>query len=78
MLVTVVGGWAILNGSDFFGTTISLGLMITFVAYVQRFNQPVQMIAVLWTNIQSGIAQRFRERLNWMMSGRSMSLESRF
>jgi ATP-binding cassette subfamily B protein len=56
MLVTVVGGWAILNGSDFFGTTISLGLMITFVAYVQRFNQPVQMIAVLWTNIQSGIA----------------------
>ena len=56
MLVTVVGGWAILNGSDFFGTTISLGLMITFVAYVQRFNQPVQQIAVLWTNIQSGIA----------------------
>ena len=56
MLVTVTGGWAILNGSDFFGTTISLGLMITFVAYVQRFNQPVQMIAVLWTNIQSGIA----------------------
>ena len=56
MLVTVVGGWAILNGSDFFGTTMSLGLMITFVAYVQRFNQPVQMIAVLWTNIQSGIA----------------------
>ncbi|MCK4741091.1 MAG: ABC transporter ATP-binding protein, partial [Anaerolineales bacterium] len=56
MLVTVVGGWAIINGSDFYGTTISLGLMITFVAYVQRFNQPVQQIAVLWTNIQSGIA----------------------
>ncbi len=56
MLVTVAGGWAILNGSTFFGTTISLGLMITFVAYVQRFNQPVQQIAVLWTNIQSGIA----------------------
>jgi ATP-binding cassette subfamily B protein len=56
MLVTVVGGLALLQGGGFFGTTISLGLIITFVAYVQRFNQPVQQIAVLWTNIQNAVA----------------------
>jgi len=31
-------------------------LVITFIAYVQRFNQPIQQIAVLWTNIQNAIA----------------------
>jgi ATP-binding cassette subfamily B protein len=56
MLVTVVGGLALLRGQTFFGTTISLGLVITFIAYVQRFNQPVQQIAVLWTNIQNAVA----------------------
>jgi ATP-binding cassette subfamily B protein len=35
---------------------ISFGLIITFLNYVQRFNQPIQQIAVLWTNIQNAIA----------------------
>ncbi|MBT6150840.1 MAG: ABC transporter ATP-binding protein [Chloroflexi bacterium] len=56
MLVTVAGGWALLNGGELFGTTISFGLMITFIAYVQQFNRPVQQISVLWTQIQSAIA----------------------
>ncbi len=56
MLVTTVGGLAILRGQDFFGTTISFGLMVTFLGYVQRFNQPIQQISVMWTNIQSAIA----------------------
>lgn len=56
MLVTVVGGIALLRGQDLFGTTVSFGLVITFVAYVQQFTRPVQSIAVLWTNIQSAIA----------------------
>lgn len=56
MLVTVVGGVAILRGQDLLGTTMSFGLMITFINYVQRFNQPVQQISVLWANIQSAIA----------------------
>lgn len=56
MLVTVVGGIALLSGEGLMGTTISFGLIITFVAYVQRFNQPVQQISVLWTNIQNAIA----------------------
>jgi ATP-binding cassette subfamily B protein len=30
--------------------------VITFLGYVQRFNQPIQQISVLWTNIQSAVA----------------------
>lgn len=55
-VVTVVGGLALLNGSDLFGTVVSIGLVITFLGYVQRFNQPIQQISVLWGNIQSAIA----------------------
>ncbi len=55
-VVAGVGGSVILSGGTFFGTTVSLGLVITFVAYVQRFNQPIQQIALLWTNLQNAIA----------------------
>ncbi|MBM2843061.1 MAG: putative transporter, partial [Anaerolineales bacterium] len=55
-LVAVAGGYALLEGQALLGETVTLGLIITFIAYVQRFNQPVQQIAVLWTNIQSAIA----------------------
>jgi ATP-binding cassette subfamily B multidrug efflux pump len=30
--------------------------VITFLIFVQRFNQPIQQISVLWTNIQSAVA----------------------
>ncbi len=55
-IVTGVGGWAILRNQPLLGTTVTFGLIITFVAYVQRFNQPIQQIAVLWTNVQNAIA----------------------
>ncbi len=55
-IVTCAGGLALLNGAELFGTAVSIGLVITFLGYVQRFNQPIQQIAVLWTNIQSAIA----------------------
>lgn len=55
-IVTVVGGLALLNGSNLFGTVVSIGLVITFLGYVQRFNQPIQQVSVLWGNIQSAIA----------------------
>ncbi|MDD2694689.1 MAG: ABC transporter ATP-binding protein [Anaerolineales bacterium] len=55
-IVAGVGGMALLRGQPLFGTAVSLGLVITFLAYAQRFNQPIQQIAVLWTNIQSAIA----------------------
>lgn len=55
-IVAAVGGYYILRGQDMMGTTISLGLIITFIGYTQQFNRPVQQISVLWTNIQSAIA----------------------
>jgi ATP-binding cassette subfamily B protein len=55
-IVVGVGGWILLTRPDFLGTTMSLGLIITFMAYAQRFNQPISQIAVLWANIQSAIA----------------------
>jgi ATP-binding cassette subfamily B multidrug efflux pump len=55
-IVTAVGGLALLNGATLFGTVVSLGLVITFLGYVQRFNQPIQQISVLWGNIQSAVA----------------------
>lgn len=55
-IVAGAGGYALLQGQNLFGAVISLGLVITFLNYVQRFNQPIVNIAVLWTNIQSAIA----------------------
>ena len=55
-IVTGVGGWYLLKGQSLFGTVVTLGLVVTFLGYVQRFNQPIQQIAVLWTNIQNAIA----------------------
>ena len=55
-IVVVVGGLTLLRGEALFGTVVSLGLIITFLTYVQRFNQPVQQISTLWTNLQSAVA----------------------
>ncbi|RJP51291.1 MAG: ABC transporter ATP-binding protein [Anaerolineaceae bacterium] len=55
-IVAGVGGWYLLKGQTLFGTTVTLGLVVMFLMYVQRFNQPIQQIAVLWTNIQNAVA----------------------
>ena len=55
-IVTGVGGWYLLRGQSLLGTTVTLGLVVAFLGYVQRFNQPIQQIAILWTNIQNAIA----------------------
>ncbi len=56
-IVVVVGGLSALRNQPLLGTAvISLGTVFAFIQYVQRFNQPIQQIAVLWTNIQSAIA----------------------
>src|SRR5512142_1588880 len=55
-IVTGVGGWYMLKGQTLLGTVVTFGLVVTFLAYVQRFSQRIQQIAVLWTNIQNAIA----------------------
>ena len=51
-----VGGVLLLRGETLGGSVVSLGLIVTFLGYVQRFNQPIQQVSVLWTNIQSAVA----------------------
>jgi ATP-binding cassette subfamily B protein len=56
-VVVVVGGLSALRDQPLFGTAvISLGTVFAFLQYVQRFNQPIQQIAMLWTTVQSAIA----------------------
>lgn len=56
-IVVVVGGISVLRNEPLLGTqVISLGLIFAFVNYVQRINQPIQQISLLWTNVQSAIA----------------------
>jgi ATP-binding cassette subfamily B protein len=55
-IVTCVGGLVLLRGQSLLGSTVSLGLVVTFLAYVQRFNQPIQQISILWTNLQNAVA----------------------
>src|SRR5512142_1676627 len=55
-IVTGVGGWYMLKGQTMLGTVVTFGIVVTFLAYVQRFNQPIQQIAILWTNIQNALA----------------------
>lgn len=56
VLVAATGGLTLLRGGSFMGTGVTLGLVIAFITYVQRFNQPVQQISLLWTNLQNAIA----------------------
>jgi len=56
-LVVLVGGWSALRGTPLLGSSvITLGLVFAFMNYIQRLNMPIMQIAVLWTNVQNGIA----------------------
>lgn len=55
-IVVGVGGILLLQGRMLGGAVVSLGLIVTYLGYVQRFNQPIQQISVLWTNLQSAVA----------------------
>ncbi len=55
-VVAGVGGLMLLQGQGLLGTTVSVGLIITFIGYSQQFNRPVQQIATLWATIQSAVA----------------------
>jgi ATP-binding cassette subfamily B multidrug efflux pump len=56
VIVAGIGGILMLRDQSIGGTVISLGLIVMFTSYTQQFNQPIQMIATLWTNVQSAIA----------------------
>jgi ATP-binding cassette subfamily B multidrug efflux pump len=49
-LVLGYGGWTVVSGA------VSVGLIVSFMVYVQRFYRPIQMISGLWTQMQSALA----------------------
>jgi ATP-binding cassette, subfamily B, multidrug efflux pump len=55
-LVAGIGGYILLTGQNIAGTSVSLGLIVAFIAYTQRFNQPISQISAMWTNVQSAVA----------------------
>ena len=55
-IVLGVGGYTILRDIPLGGAAVSIGLIVTYLGYVRRFNQPIQQISVLWTNVQSAVA----------------------
>jgi ATP-binding cassette subfamily B protein len=55
-IVAGIGGVLMLQGQTLGGSAVTLGLIITFIGFVQRFNQPIAQIAIMWANIQSAIA----------------------
>lgn len=55
-LVAGIGGLILLGGHTLLGRTMSLGLIVAFIAYTQRLNQPVSQISIMWTNVQSAVA----------------------
>lgn len=55
-LVAGIGGLILLNGQSLAGSTVSLGLIVAFIAYTQRFNQPISQISAMWANVQSAVA----------------------
>ncbi|MCU0514841.1 MAG: ABC transporter ATP-binding protein/permease [Anaerolineae bacterium] len=56
-IVVVVGGLGLLGRIAFIDpATLTIGMVFAFVGYTQRANQPIQQIALLWTNLQSAIA----------------------
>ncbi len=55
-IVAGVGGVMLLSNQNLFGESVTLGLIVAFIGYTQRFNMPVSQIATLWTNVQSAIA----------------------
>ena len=49
-IVLGYGGWSVLRG------TATVGLIVAFMNYVQRFYRPIRMISGLWTQFQSALA----------------------
>jgi len=49
-IVLGYGGWLVVRGAA------TIGLIVAYMTYVQRFYRPIQMISSLWTQFQSAVA----------------------
>ncbi len=55
-IVAGVGGVLAVRGQPVLGQVVTIGVIVAFLNYVGRFYQPIQMIAQMWTQLQSAIA----------------------
>ncbi len=55
-IVAGVGGVLAVRGQPVLGQIVTVGVIVAFLNYVGRFYQPIQMIAQMWTQLQSAIA----------------------
>jgi len=55
-IVAGVGGVLAVRGLPVLGQIVTVGVIVAFLNYVGRFYQPIQMIAQMWTQLQSAIA----------------------
>jgi ABC-type multidrug transport system fused ATPase/permease subunit len=51
-IVLGYGGWSVIRHPD----QVSIGMVVAFMTYVQRFYRPIQMLSSLWTQLQSALA----------------------
>jgi ABC-type multidrug transport system fused ATPase/permease subunit len=49
-IVSAMGGYMVING------TATVGIVVSFLQYVQNFFRPIQQVAQLWTQAQSAFA----------------------
>jgi ATP-binding cassette subfamily B protein len=55
-IVAGVGGVLAVRGQPVLGQIVTVGVIVAFLNYVGRFYQPIQMIAQMWTQLQSALA----------------------
>ena len=60
LIVLVMGIWLIINGH------FSTGLLISFIAYISSFYNPLRQIASLWANFQLALAAW--DRISYLLS----------
>jgi ATP-binding cassette subfamily B multidrug efflux pump len=51
-IVLGYGGWSVIRHPN----QVSIGMVVAFMAYVQGFYRPIQMLSMLWTQLQSALA----------------------
>lgn len=60
LIVLALGIWLIIQGN------FSVGLLISFIAYVMNFYNPLRQLAILWANFQQALAAW--DRISYLLS----------
>ncbi|MGI4853329.1 MAG: ABC transporter ATP-binding protein [Janthinobacterium lividum] len=55
-LVVWKGGLGVLHGSTFFGSTVTVGVLVAFMQYAQRFFRPIQDLSEKYNILQAAMA----------------------